>query len=162
MLINPQVTSLIRSFPSTVSVYTSAKPSPFSLDASVSRILGSDGSKLIRTRWHVRICTSASKESCRSKDHIHFFSFFSRWRSGSDAWVRSGMKPASCFASPRKDLSSWMFCGLGNSLRAIALSGHGLIAPCLTTYPANATSLLILNFFMDQVMPIALHISKIV
>jgi hypothetical protein len=55
-----------------------------------------------------------------------------------------------------------MFCGLGNSLRAIALSGLGLIAPCLTTYPANATSLLILNFLMDKVMPIALHLNKIV
>jgi hypothetical protein len=52
---DPQVTSLIRSFLLTVSVCTSAKLRPFSLDASVSRIVRFDGSKLIRTRLHINL-----------------------------------------------------------------------------------------------------------
>jgi hypothetical protein len=93
---DPHVTSLILSLPFTTSLCTSAKPRPFSLDASVRSMVGLDGSKLIRTRSHVSIFTTASKASCRSGDHPYFFSFLSRWQSSSDAWARSVTKPASC------------------------------------------------------------------
>ena len=80
---------------------------------------------------------SCSKSCCCVSVHLKtFFQFsFINWFKGHAMWLNPSMNHRRKFAKPRKILSSWMFWGVGQSLRICTFFGSTWFLAESITYP---------------------------
>ena len=129
-----------------------AKPRPWSLEASVTRVEGKSGLKGEMISGEESKDFALRKAFSCSSVHLKALLGRSSGRSLVMMWVRSGMKDPSWLARPRKDRSEDTLLGAGNSTIALCRLGSVEIPESETMCPAKWMDVPRMNLVMLIVM----------
>ena len=116
-------------------------------DQSVARHVGLVLSKIFTPLWisSMMVSFDFSNACCSVSSQWNFLlGLSSSWKGNITSVMLNAYK--TWFTKPNQDLTSVMFCGVGNSKMALMCFLHGLTESLVISKPANSTSFANLNF----------------